>query len=483
MPRIHSKTKVLSGRAEVITYERDPSTFYYRELVTGTKSYRTRKLTASTVEAAQLEAIDAYSALRVAPPVATGRHPEPTGVTPPTTTTSAKGVKKVIQDYLKHLQGQVKAKQITDSTYDVAENVIYKLVLPFFDEHRIIKTSDIEIDTFQKYVAWRQQTATGRHNILKKGEGVTALTLSKELQQIKKWVNHYLLPHKLIKAELATDKRFIVYPKVRAEDLLANPAINPTDWESIITYVRKEWRGEAAKYRQGYWSRTMFWHWILISKNTGARPEELLKLRWKDTEFEDIGKFSKTAQQERIQELQAEGIPIDEENLEELGQVSKEIAHVVLRSAKTGAPRISSCNCVYVFERWLKFQKNWSKENGYNYEINPNSLVWECPYNPGKTLTYSRYKQLWIEIRDAIGRKLKGHIFSDEKYTIYSMRSTFIEDSLLAGKDIFLIAKAAGHDVKTLMKHYERIDPRKRSREMTDFEMGAKQQTVRRSAV
>ena len=67
MPRIHSKTKVLSGRAEVIAYERDPSTFYYRELVPGTKSYRSKKLEASTVEAAQLEAVDAYSALRLAP--------------------------------------------------------------------------------------------------------------------------------------------------------------------------------------------------------------------------------------------------------------------------------------------------------------------------------------------------------------------------------------------------------------------------------
>ena len=79
-------------------------------------------------------------------------------------------------------------------------------------------------------------------------------------------------------------------------------------------------------------------------------------------------------------------------------------------------------------------------------------------------MSYGRYKQLCIEIRDVIGRKLKGHVFSDEPYTIYLMRSTFIEDSLLARKDIFLIAKAAGHYVKTLMKHYERIDPRKRSR-------------------
>ena len=129
------------------------------------------------------------------------------------------------------------------------------------------------------------------------------------------------------------------------------------------------------------------------------------------------------------------------------------------------------------------FPAKWSKENGYNYEIQPNSLVWECPYNQGKTLKYSRYKQLWIEIREVIAKKLNGHIFSDEPYTIYSMRSTFIKDNLLAGKDIFLIAKAVGHDVKTLMKHYERIDPRNRSREMTEVEMGKKQKPSRRPTI
>ena len=98
MPRIQAKTKLLSGRAEVIAYERDPSTFYCRELVKGTKSYRTRKLLASTMESAQLEAVDAYAALRVTPV----KTPTTATKAPATTNqTSARGVKKVIQDYLK----------------------------------------------------------------------------------------------------------------------------------------------------------------------------------------------------------------------------------------------------------------------------------------------------------------------------------------------------------------------------------------------
>ena len=54
------------------------------------------------------------------------------------------------------------------------------------------------------------------------------------------------------------------------------------------------------------------------------------------------------------------------------------------------------------------------------------------------------------------------------------MRSTFIEDHLLKGTDIFLLARIAGHDVKTLMQSYERMDIRRRAQEITSINWGAK---------
>ena len=52
------------------------------------------------------------------------------------------------------------------------------------------------------------------------------------------------------------------------------------------------------------------------------------------------------------------------------------------------------------------------------------------------------------------------------------MRSTFIEDHLIKGTDIFLLARIAGHDVKTLMQSYERMDIRKRAEEITGIQYG-----------
>ena len=50
------------------------------------------------------------------------------------------------------------------------------------------------------------------------------------------------------------------------------------------------------------------------------------------------------------------------------------------------------------------------------------------------------------------------------------MRSTFIEDHLVKGTDVFLLARVCGHSVKTLMDTYERIDIRQRAKELTDIE-------------
>ncbi|ABM76379.1 Hypothetical protein NATL1_18231 [Prochlorococcus marinus str. NATL1A] len=86
----------------------------------------------------------------------------------------------------------------------------------------------------------------------------------------------------------------------------------------------------------------------------------------------------------------------------------------------------------------------------------------------------ARIRQAWRKIVDGLmlEGKLKGHKFSDSKYILYSMRSTFIEDHLLKGTDIFLLARVSGHSVKTLMDTYERMDILERAKELTDIDYG-----------
>ena len=74
--------------------------------------------------------------------------------------------------------------------------------------------------------------------------------------------------------------------------------------------------------------------------------------------------------------------------------------------------------------------------------------------------------------------QLKGHKFSDRTYTIYSMRSTFIEVGLLKGMDVFLLSRICGHSVAMLQRHYERIDVKERAEEITKISFGSKKNKI-----
>jgi len=114
--------------------------------------------------------------------------------------------------------------------------------------------------------------------------------------------------------------------------------------------------------------------------------------------------------------------------------------------------------------------------NGLKHQINPDSNVWGNPFNAMKPVTQARIGSNWRKVVNKLQAegKLLGHKFSDHRYTLYSMRATFIEDHLIKGTDIFLLARIAGYDVKTLMQSYERLDIRKRAKEVTKIEYGKK---------
>ena len=112
------------------------------------------------------------------------------------------------------------------------------------------------------------------------------------------------------------------------------------------------------------------------------------------------------------------------------------------------------------------------KRNGLkNTEIHPNSLILGNPSNEMRPYNFGKS---WKKIIEAVQEELKGHKFSERKYSIYSMRSTFIENNLIAGMDIFLLARICGHSIQMLTKHYERMDIRKRAEEITRINFGKK---------
>ena len=63
---------------------------------------------------------------------------------------------------------------------------------------------------------------------------------------------------------------------------------------------------------------------------------------------------------------------------------------------------------------------------------------------------------------------------NNHPYTLYSMRSTFIKNNILRGTGAYLLARICGNSVTKIIQTYERIDIRKRTKELTDIEFGSK---------
>ena len=465
MPTIREKIPVLGGRAVVLQYERNDD-WYYREIIPGTKRYRT-KLLKGIVNAADAvaAALDVFAQLRSVPaavrpiaewrvnesltlaaPVVESRSQEasiPLG--PSISSIATKKVSKaslttLVNEFIQHEEGRCTAGLIKASTLKEKVNTLTKPFLAYLHSERIYTVDQLTDTVLDNYVVFRGDK--------------TKLTRRKELIIIKDFIDNWLVRHKYLAFTIKTKK-----PRIKQSDLSANPSITPRDWKIINLHIRHRWIKEVKdhpNYRIHYW-RTLFWVFTITMKNSGCRPNELLSLRWKDVEITDVGRYSKSK-------------GITEERL---------IAYIRVTASKTGEQREIPCNLGNALRRWSQYQRAYVKKRNCSVEVTPNSLVFGNPHHELQAYTYPCYTRAWKQVLSGVSRQLEGNKFSDSNYTIYSMRSTFIEAHLAKGTDLYLLARMCGHSPTMLLKHYERLDIRNRSEEITHIDFGRKKTTTK----
>ena len=488
--------------------------YYYKELIEGTKRYRTKLIKgAGTLKQAEELAMETALAMREEEPhhksyLNTGkvkpkddalsllereekllRKKERLSRAEKQKENPKMTIQKALEEWLEGIKKRVDAGALEQSTYEF-KGFSMRHVMDYLKEKKVFLTSQINESTFDDYVVFRM------------GQTARRLPVQKELQTLGEFIKSYLVKHRYIPARLWLDGQFLPKIDIRQTDRDANPAINSEDWETIITYVRTVWRKQAYEptkqlnngtlidrkpEKKMQWFRTMFWHWILVAKNSGMSPEEICKLKWKNVEIVDVGRVSNTKAQEEWEqvmgEAQAEGVDLDLEppNFKdpsewamegtEWGREERLIAYITTMRAKTQEYREIPCNLGQVFKRWRNFLKTQT-----NQPIKGEDYVFAQIYNEMRQPSQARIGQYWREICNTLFAqgKLKGHKFSDRPYTLYSMRSTFIENHILRGTDAYLLARICGNSVATIMQTYERIDIRKRTKELTDIEFGSK---------
>ena len=516
MAKLLEKGKKEGLKGDIVTYvDRAVGQYFYREKVEGEKRYRSKLIAgASTMEQAKAGAIEAAMHLRTEDP-----HHHSTlikvptaiiqkGETPDELTVLEREEKlqkrkekfekikqkkaqskfinstDAVDGWIKVQRKRVRAGSLEENSYSHKEIILRVHLKGYLEHKKITRTSQINKQTFDDYLLFRSNT--------------TRINQSREISVISEWIRDYLMDNEYISDTNWIKKSWMPRVIVRQIDRMANPAINPSDWQEILKYVRGPWLKEANAKSLPYHSeqrryfRYLFWHWILVAKSSGMSPEEICKLKVKNVEIRDVGRISQSKAQEEIEEIQAAGIDIkdlDDEfdpsawatNEDEIGREERLIAYINTIRNKTCEAREIPTNLGKVFKRLMKFQVEFLKEKGFNYTIKPDSYVFFNPYNGYKPINQARIGQNWRTIREHLTNKglLKGHKFSDKPYTLYSCRSSFVEDHLLRGTDIFLLARMAGHDVKTLQQSYERMDIRERSKEITDIKYGKKKEEAK----
>ncbi len=509
MPSVSESIKVLNGRGTVVRISSGTGngTYAYREWNKETRSYKVKHLSgAKTLDEAIAMAPDAAISLREVKedkPIAKLFDPlnliereeqlvkkkerllreEKKKESPKIT------IEKAMSDWLRQQEKRVQGGEFSENSFSHKFNCCRHI--RFYLKHKkITMTSQIDASTFDDYCLFRLKDTDKR------------ILIQRELSVLGEFIKSYLVKHKYIPARLWLDGQFLPKIEVRQSDRDANPAINPEDWKVIVDYVRDVWRKEAYKpirhnnnrvmvdrspEAKSAWFRNMFWHWILVAKNSGMSPEEICKLKWKNVEIVDVGRVSNTKAQEEWEqvmgELQAEGSDLEIEAPDfkdpsewategtEWGREERLIAYITTMRAKTQDYREIPCNLGYVFKRWRDFVKSQTDR-----PIKGDDYVFAQLFNEYKQPQQRRIGQHWRMICDYLmsAGKLKGHKFSDRPYTLYSMRSTFIENHILRGTDAYLLARICGNSVATIMQTYERIDIRKRTKELTDIEFGSK---------
>ena len=429
--------------------------YFYRELIKGTKNYRFKKIEgASSMDEAEQLVFALAVEMNSKPDISfieKGTGATDVGKPKRKKTiemlvgstgkrTRSQPIEKALRLWLETEQEKADAGLLEPSAYTSKEISARLHIAPYLATQGVEQTNQIKLTTFDDYLIYRREA--------------TPLTRKKEIGHIKEWCRSYLVKHRLMDSDLLLNREFIPKATIRQTDLMANPAVSPEDWKAIVDYVREDWRH---KFKQNVGERgwvfaNIFWHFILFAKNSGFSGEEMMKLRWKQIEIVNEGRLNSKGE-----------------------KVDWEVAYVRTIRAKTKQAREVPVNQARELRRLKGFIEDWIKEKQAPLTITPDTLVFGNPENNFQPFCYDYISRKWREIVDYLMKKegkLKGNRFTDHNYTLYSLRTTFIQDALMRGVPVIEVAQMAGHDIVQTQRFYTRLDLRKRGRELTLPEMG-----------
>lgn len=351
-------------------------------------------------------------------------------------------IDECVKDYLRLEEERYTAGLQVEKTF-IHRSASMRTMLEYFEVKEITYPSQIDGLSLEDYPLFRKSV---RKN-----------TRKAELKDIAVFLRNYLVKRGLLSNEIAMTRDFIPKIVITDDELDANPAITPEDYKVINRFMRDKWKEDATQVK-GWYTRNYLYSFVHLLKNSGMRPIEMLRIRRRDITITNPMRWS--------------------ESQEEWFDDYKLKIHI--RKSKTGKKRDVLCrsNAGHRMKEWLEFQSSYMRKNYPRLKMNNEHLIFGKPDELlEKTYNHSYLDQMW---RQQIFLPLKGenllemNDFSERDYTLYSLRSTFIEDCITDGLDIYLVARLCGNSVEIIQKHYDRHDVLKRADEVQHIERGRK---------
>ena len=368
-----------------------------------------------------------------------------------------------LQDYVKYLEKKLEyGDGMKKNTLTAKKTSLKKLKtkLQPFD-----KPSDINPNFLKDYIEWRRTAVVEGGNWDKTHhknnfEPPTSHTVYKELCDFRGYFDWLKEENIYVKD--------VFYPKVNLDKSKMkdkNPSWKDEDWVKTV-YFTRTWRNnlytiEGEKLRRqlegegcekeevvrkiGLYKKSKFGKfyrkvWIELFKilgNSGLRLSESLKLKWQDIDYQTRKVKSKSGN-DGVEEIAIITVPPD---------------------TKSGRRIVPTGAGVYfrrVRELYMKQTGKTPKPTEYNFRNVGTDNSKEDNYI-GKPLSNTYCRKLFYEMMEEM-RFYKPDIIFTKKYTIHSCRAFFINTRLEMGVPPAVLGTAVGHNLKTMMQHYENIN-------------------------
>ncbi len=374
-----------------------------------------------------------------------------------------KPVEEYLVDYVKHLEKRNALGDGIKKTTLVAKKTSLKKLKTKLKPFN--KPSDIKPNFLRDYVEWRRTALIEGGNWDKEFhknnfEPPTNHTMYKEICDFRGFFE-WLKEENIYLKEVTYPHINLDYSKMKEK----NPSWIDDDWTETVYWTRT-WKnigytlaGEIKRreleksgyskeeiikkiglYKRGRFGKFYRKVWIEMFKilgSSGCRLSELLKLQWQDIKYEIGRKRTRKDGTVDIQELAEIRVPPD----------TKSGTRLVLTGAGVYFRRVN--------ELYKKETGQTLKPTDYIFR-NVGTDNSRADNFIGKPLSNSFMRKMFYEMMDEM-RFYKGTEFT-KNYTIHSARAYYINMRLESGIPPAVVGKLVGHNLKTMMKHYENIN-------------------------